>query len=87
MLADRMYTAAPTEKSREQLCVLLFNKAARGSQKNPYEEKAYRGPALKAVQPWWEQCKEWMLYFKGQSAPSELYTDGLEDYYMVEEML
>ena len=69
VLADRMYTAAPTGKSREQLYALLFNKAVRGSQKNPYEEKAYRGPALKAVQAWWEQCKEWMLYFKGQSAP------------------
>ena len=65
VLADRMYTAAPTGKSREQ----LYDKAARGIQKNPYEEKAYRGPALKAVQAWWEQCKEWMLYFKGQSAP------------------
>ena len=69
VLADRMYTAAPTGKSREQLYALLFNKAARGSQKNPYEEKSYRGPAHKAVQAWWEQCKEWMLYFKGQSAP------------------
>ena len=69
VLADRMYTAAPTGKSREQLYALLFNKAARGSQKNPYEEKAYRGPAHKAVQAWWEQCQEWMLYYKGQSAP------------------
>ena len=67
VLADRMYTAAPTGKSREQLYALLFNKA--GSQKNPYEEKAYRGPARKAVQAWWEQCQEWMLYYKGQSAP------------------
>ena len=48
VLADRMYTKAPTGKSREQLNALLFDKAARGSQKNPYEEKAYRGPALKA---------------------------------------
>ena len=69
VLADRMYTAAPTGKSREQLYALLFNKAARGSHKNPYEEKAYRGPGLTAVQTWWEQCKEWMEYFKGQSAP------------------
>ena len=69
MLADRMYTAAPTGKSREQLYALLFNKAARGSQKNPYEEKAYRGPAHNAVQAWWEQCQEWMLYYKGQCAP------------------
>ena len=26
------------------------------SQKNPYEEKTFRGPT--AVQAWWEQCKE-----------------------------
>ena len=35
-----MYTKAATRKSREQLNALLFDKAARGSQKNPYEEKA-----------------------------------------------
>ena len=69
VLADRMYTKAPTGKSREQLYALLFDKATRGSHKNPYEEKAYRGPGLTAVQTWWEQCKEWMEYFKGQSAP------------------
>ena len=69
VLADRMYTRAPTGKSREDLYAMLFNKAARGSQKNPYEEKAYRGPAHKAVQAWWEKCQEWMLYYKGQSAP------------------
>ena len=76
-LADRMYTKAPTGKSREQLNALLFDKAARGSQKNPYEEKAYRGPALKAVQAWWDQCKDWMQYFKGQSAPMVLDLHGL----------
>ena len=69
VLSDRMYTVAPTGKSREQLYALLFNKAARGSQKNPYEEKAYRGPAHKEVQAWWEQCQEWMLYYKCQCAP------------------
>ena len=69
VLANRMYTAAPTGKSREQLYALLFDKAKRGSQKNPYEEKAYRGPAQHAVQAWWEQCQEWMLYYKGHSAP------------------
>ena len=47
------------------------------SQKNPYEEKAYRGPALKAVQTWWDQCKDWMQYFKGQSAPMVLDLHGL----------
>ena len=77
VLADRMYTAAPTGKSREQLYALLFNKAARGNHTNPYEEKAHRGPALKAVQAWWEQCKDWMLYFKGQSSPSVLDIQGL----------
>ena len=73
VLGGRMYTAAPTGKSRDQLYALLFDKAARGGHKNPYEEKAYRGPDLTAVQTWWEQCKEsskeWMHYFKGQSAP------------------
>ena len=39
VLADQMYTKAPTGKSREQLNALLFDKAARGSQNNPYEEK------------------------------------------------
>ena len=68
VLGARMYTAAPTGKSRHQLHALLFDKAARASHKNPYEEKTYRGPDLKAVQTWWE-CKEWMHYFKGQSAP------------------
>ena len=39
VLADWMYTVAPTGKLREQLYALLFNKAARGSQKHPYQEK------------------------------------------------
>eukprot|EP00434_Breviolum_minutum_P042861 symbB.v1.2.038169.t2/scaffold5856.1/size23381/1 len=85
VLANRMYTAAPTGKSREQLYALLFNKAARGSQKNPYEEKAYRGPAHKAVQAWWEQCKEWMLYYKGQSAPLVQDLQGLLQAFRVKE--
>ena len=38
VLAGRMYTSAPTGKSREQLYALLFDKATRGSHKNPYEE-------------------------------------------------
>ena len=71
-----MYTKAPTGKSREQLYELLFNKAARGSQKNLYEEKAYRGPAHREVQAWWEQCQEWMLYYKCQVAPLVLDIKG-----------
>eukprot|EP00434_Breviolum_minutum_P035286 symbB.v1.2.031227.t2/scaffold3601.1/size53442/2 len=67
VLADRMYTVAPTGKSKEELDALLFDRAARRSHTNPYEEKAYRGPALKEVQAWWSQCKEWMSYYKGQS--------------------
>jgi len=69
VLADRMYTVAPTGKLREQLYALLFNKAARGSQKKPYEEKAYCGPTHKAVQAWREQCQEWMMYYKCQCEP------------------
>ena len=71
VLADRMYTVAPTGKSREQLYALLFNKAARHSQEHLYEEKAHRGPAHKAVQAWWEQCQEWMLCYKCQCAPQD----------------
>ena len=69
VLADRMYTKAPTGKSKEELDALLFDRAARRSHTNPYEEKAYRGPAIKEVQAWWGQCKEWMSHFKGQSTP------------------
>ena len=50
VLTDRMFAVAPTGKSREQLYAMLFNRAARGSQKNPYEEKAYRGPDYREVQ-------------------------------------
>ena len=53
VLADRMYTKAPTGKSKEELDALLFDRAARRSHTNPYEEKAYRGPAIKEVQAWW----------------------------------
>ena len=76
VLSGRMYTVAPTGKSREQLYELLFNRAARGSQRNPYEEKAYRGPAHREVQAWWEQCQEWMLYYKCQCAPLVLDIKG-----------
>ena len=64
-----MHTKAATGKSREQLYELRFNKAARGSQRNPYEETAYQRPADREVQAWWEQCQEWSLYYKCQVAP------------------
>ena len=32
---------------------LLFNRAAKGNQRNPYEEKAYRGPDHREVQARW----------------------------------
>ena len=64
VLDARMYTKAPTGKSREELYELLFNKAARGSLKNPYEEKAYRGPGQDELQVWWGRCKDWMQYYK-----------------------
>ena len=62
-------TKAPTGKSKEELDALLFDRAARRNHTNPYEEKPYRGAAIKEVQAWWKQCKEWMAHFKGQSAP------------------
>ena len=69
VLADRMYTRAPTRKSKEELEALLFDRAAKRNHTNPYEEKPYRGAAIKEVQAWWKQCKEWMAHFKGQTAP------------------
>ena len=39
VLADRMYTAAPTGKSREELYALLFNKAARAAKRIPMKKK------------------------------------------------
>ena len=69
VLADRMYTRAPTGKSKEELDALLFDRAAKRNHTNPYEEKPYRGAAIKEVQAWWKQCKEWMAHFKGHTAP------------------
>ena len=64
-----MYTRAPTGKSKEELDALLFDRAAKKNHTNPYEEKPYRGAAIKEVQAWWKQCKDWMAHFKGQTAP------------------
>ena len=69
VLADRMYTKAPTGKSKEELDALLFDRAARRNRTDPYEEKSYRGAAIKEVQAWWKQCKDWMAHFKEQSEP------------------
>ena len=69
VLADRMYTKAPTGKSKEELDALLFDRAARRNRTDPYEEKSYRGAAIKEAQAWWKQCKDWMAHFKDQSEP------------------
>ena len=69
LLLNRMYTEAPTGMSREQLYDLLFNRAAKGNQRNPYEEKAYRGPDHKDVQERWEQNQWWMWCYKHQGEP------------------
>ena len=71
-----MYTEAPTGMSREQLNDLLFNRAAKGNQSNPYEEKAYRGPNYREVQARWEQNQRWMWYYKHQNAPLVLDISG-----------
>ena len=55
---------APSGKSKEELDALLFDRAAKRNHTNPYEEKPYRGAAIKEVQAWWKQCKEWMAHFK-----------------------
>ena len=71
-LHNRMYTAAPTGKSREQLYELLFNRATKSSLRNPYEEKEYHGPDHREVRPRWEQSQQWMWYYMRQSEPQVL---------------
>ena len=39
VFSDRMYTETPNGKSREQLCELLFNRAARAAKKIPMKRK------------------------------------------------
>ena len=69
MLLNRMHTEAPTGMCCEQLRDLLFNRAAKDNQSNPYEEKAYRGPNYREVQARWEQNQRWMLYYQDQRVP------------------
>eukprot|EP00434_Breviolum_minutum_P038312 symbB.v1.2.033979.t1/scaffold4298.1/size41722/2 len=69
VLADRMYTRAPTGKSKDELNALLFDRAAKRNRTDPYEEKPYRGAANKEVQAWWKQCKDWMELFRERSTP------------------
>ena len=76
LLFNRMYTEAPSGMSREQLYDLLFNRATKGNQRNPYEEKAYRGPDYKIVQERWEQSQWWMWHYKDQRAPLVLDING-----------
>ena len=76
LLSNRMYTEAPTGMSREQLYDLLFNRATKGNQRNPYEEKAYRGPDYKEVWKRWEQSQWWMWHYKDQRAPLVLDING-----------
>ena len=54
LLYNRMCTEALTGLSREQIYDLLFNRATKGNQRNPYEEKAYSGPDYHVVRGKWE---------------------------------
>jgi len=71
-----MYTEAPTGMSRKQLHALLFNRAAKGNQRNPYEEKAHSGPDYNVVRRKWKQSQWWMWYYKDQRAPEVLDING-----------
>ena len=54
----------------EVMWTTLCAAVQQGSQGQPKEsKKAYRGPANNAVQAWWEQCQEWMMYYKCQCEP------------------
>ena len=76
LLFNRMYTEAPTGMSREQLYDLLFNRATKGNQRNPYEEKAYSGPDYNEVRKKWKQSQWWMWHYKDQCAPEVLDING-----------
>ena len=76
LLFNRMYTEAPTGMSREQLYDLLFNRATKGNQRNPYEEKAYSGPDYNVVRGKWKQSQWWMWHYKDQRGPEVLDING-----------
>ena len=69
VLVDRMYIKAPTQKSKEQLDALLFDRAARRNRTDPYDEKKYRGARIKEVHEWWKTCQDWMAHYKTHSEP------------------
>eukprot|EP00434_Breviolum_minutum_P009482 symbB.v1.2.008351.t1/scaffold507.1/size305965/21 len=69
VLVDRMYVKGPTEKPKEDLDALLFDRVARRNRTDPYDEKKYRGAGLKEVQTWWKTCKDWMARYKTHSEP------------------
>eukprot|EP00434_Breviolum_minutum_P044510 symbB.v1.2.039761.t1/scaffold6771.1/size17783/1 len=62
-------TPKPPLGSPKKNSMLLFDRAARRNRTDPYEEKSYRGAAIKEVQAWWKQCKDWMAHFKEHSEP------------------
>ena len=68
---------APTGISFRQLEELLFNRATRSSRRNPYEEKAYRGPRYNEVQAKWEQSKRWMAYYEHYCVPMVVDVSGI----------
>ena len=76
LLFNRMYTEAPTGMSRQQLYDLLFNRATKGTQRNPYEEKAYSGPDYNEVRKKWKQSQWWMWHYKDQCVPEVLDING-----------
>lgn len=77
VLYNRMYAFAPTGISFRQLEELLFNRATRSSRRNPYEEKAYRGPRYNEVQAKWEQSKRWMAYYEHYCVPMVVDVSGI----------
>ena len=60
VLVDRMYVKASTQKSKEKLDALLFDRAARRNRTDSYDEKKYRKARIKEVQ-------DWMAHYKWES--------------------
>ena len=88
LLHNRMYAEAPTGLSREQIYDLLFNRATKGNQRNPYEEKAYSGPDYHVVRgraPEVLDINGFIRAFRGKDENAHAVIDTYMDYWQTRE--
>ena len=63
-MSGRSSGSTNIDRSLKKNSMLCFDRTATRNRTDPYEEKSYHGAAIKEVQAWWKQCKEWMAHFK-----------------------